>query len=249
MAMKVGELYLETVRNHFVKRGNWELGEEIELGDYGRLLKVKKLGGEKFFKRRGNIREQFDIEFEIRKDPISNITRFCSKGGYEFQPGGSGKVAEVGKVGGRLNFTHNETVFIDARECYYDSIRSIDDVGDRIIEEYEKGKWKRDFLFVTQIMRSKGATVIITTGDNSSLDLEAEIDVPLSIDLISDPSIGLTVTKQSKVGLQIMGEKDLVLMMETYRVYDSFLNTKVDPDIKGLKPKKEREIKIVKVLD
>jgi len=259
MTKEIGEIYLKEVKGHYNKRGNWMPGEPLDLGDYGKLKKGK-IFGQNFFKRWGNIRKRFGIDFDVKEDPTKDITEFCSAGSVDIESKADAKLLAVGKVSGSINFSRDKMVFIDARGCYYDSIEDIGLLEEKILEKYNKGKgkWKEEFVVVTEIMRAKGATVVVTSGGKASIGLEAEAKLPLTMKLISDPSIGLKATSVSNIGHRNVAEEGLKLMMETHKVRDTFFgDPELDYSVRYMDrfetptapPPKEREISLVKALD
>ncbi len=257
MTKEIGEIYLKEIKGHYNKRGNWMPGEPLELGDYGKLEKGKFLG-QNFFKRWGNIRDSFNIDFDVKEDTTKDITQFCSTGSFDFKSKTNAKLAALGKVSGSIEFSHDKTVFIDARGCCFDSIADMNLLEKKIVEEYNRGEWKEDFVVVTEVMRAEGATVIITSGGKASIALEAKINMPLTMKLISDPSIELNATSVSNIGHRNLAEEGLKLMMETHKIHDRLIGeTELEHTVRYTGPfettplpvEEEREIKLVKVLD
>ena len=74
--------------------------------------------------------------------------------------------------------------------------RERSEVESKALEKYKAKTWNRDWVVITELIQFASATIIISTGSNSVLELEASADSKdLSVRL-ADAKLGLKVVRE-----------------------------------------------------
>lgn len=202
----LAESYTENLHDHFkILYANWPPGKPVSLGDYGTLE-------DDIFVSKGNIKRRFGIEFTETSDDTkddydyksadSTTINFFAKG--DILPNGSTNA----KASVEISFSSEDAIFFNAADCIHKSIQDIDLVEDAIWKLLDQEKWDEDYVIVTTVLEAKASTIIASSGDKSSIKLEASADAVQSIKL-SDASIGLNIKSESNIGLKIITKEGM----------------------------------------
>jgi hypothetical protein len=199
-------------------RANWEPTQPIELGVYGVL-------NDNSFQRIGNVRDKgIDIGKVIRDD-VGDQKIFAS--GRDTSVTLHAKGASVNNPAVTINasveisFSTQDSAFFNAAGCSYHVIADKAALRAKIMAEYAAGKWQREWAVVTDLVRARNTTVVISGSSAGSIVLEAAGDVA-QINL-ANAQIGLTLRTARNVGYQVIAEKDLAPLIGLSQIQSAFL--------------------------
>jgi hypothetical protein len=200
---------------------NWEPGKPIKLGDYG-LLKKKS------FNYLGNI-NQFGITFKIRKDKTHNNQRFTAGNNTDFKIIPKGEISPAGiqciLASLEVDFKSENGVFFNAAGCEHNLIENKSDVEKKILRLYEEKKWKKRWVVITELVKSKSATILISGNKTSSILLEASESIQ-NIDL-ADGSLKLETKLTNNIGYSLITKDSLIPLMSLSRIQDKLFEKPV----------------------
>ncbi len=209
--MGISEIYTDEVHSHLHPwYANWEPGEPINIGDYGRM------DGDIFI-REGHISTFLpDFLLETVRDRTADHKKFSSEGVQEVAIGADGR----GNVGGaadvsaglRLEFSRKKGVFFNAAECTTVSLKDKTGLGKEIMKLYRNDTWKKKWVIVTDLVKAKATTVAVSASKNSSITIQAKGDAA-EFDL-ADASIDLKFTNSGSVGYTVEAEKGLIPLIK-----------------------------------
>lgn len=209
------DIYQEQVRTNWDLRANWPPGSPLDIGDYGTL-------DNGVFKRIGNIKDDYKIKFRVKKDPAgTDIDKFCSSKAHNIDLKIKADASGAGvplATGMSIKFADRNVVFIDARDCRYDSIVGAPEVNLSIIKASEAGTWDLDYYYVTRVMRARQATVIITMDKNATIDLDLEASTPIPVSKFMPSMPGLTSSNVTNIGFKEIGKAGMALMMDLWHI-------------------------------
>lgn len=207
----MAEVYTENLHKHFrILYANWPPGSPIELGDFGILT------GDIFI-RKGNILDKYKINFKKIIDKSKDDYEYKSSDSTEVNFNSKGSVNPNGLVNAKasieIKFSSNESIFFTASDCVHNYISNVEDIGEKIIDLWDKDKWDEDNVIITSKMNSAATTIIVSKGNSSSIKLEATSDAVESIKL-SDASIGLGIVSESNIGFKVITKEGMTPLFE-----------------------------------
>ncbi len=213
------DVYTDAVYNNLRPlRANWEPSQPIKLGDYGLLA------GESF-QRLGavgalGIAIGSTIDEDLRDQKIfssaSDMTvTFTAKGNASTNPG----VNVDASV--NISFASKNSVFFNAAGCGYSMIGDKAALGATIMQMYNQGTWRREWVVITDLIRAKATTIAVSNANDANIVLQADGSIP-QINL-ADTSIGLTVKSATNVGYQVIAKDGLIPLLGMSKIQSSFL--------------------------
>jgi len=218
------QLFKTTFRKHFSNHeANFPPTTPIALGDFGEM----KNG---YFVRLGNIKQDMGIEFDALPDNDPTYEQFKSDGNVDvsFKAKGdiSGGTVPLLKAQVEIKFGSEKAFFFSSANVRYLQIASLFDVGKKLVDLYNTGKWKKRFVLISRVLEGED-TIIVTSGSsNSSITIEAESAEIPEIDL-ANISGNLKFAVSKSVSYQVIGKTKLQLGFGLSRVYDTIFNKPV----------------------
>jgi hypothetical protein len=213
------DVYTNAVYNNLRPlRANWDPAQPVALGDFGLL------SGE-VFQRLGNLSAlNVDIGKSI-DDDLNQQKIFSSARDMSVSFTGAatvaGNPAATVKASVNISFGSSDSAFFNAADCSYSMIADKAALGTTIMALSDAGKWTREWVVVTDLVKAKATTIVISSAAHASIVLEATGNSP-QVDL-ADANIGLTVKNATNVGYQIIAQHGLTPLIGLSKVQSSFL--------------------------
>lgn len=204
--MNVASIYCHEIRKNFRKYfGNWEPTESIKLGDIGVIEN-------NMFIHKGNISHFGIKDLEIEKqDEIGNKI-FSSKDSVSitFNPNASIEQLNT-KAGLKITFSKGDSLFLNAIDCSVERFANKIDLGEKILKIYnsKKKKWQKEWVIVTDLIKSKNTTIAVSESANTSVSFEAKSDLIKEINIL-DAELSLSIVDNNQVGYCIESKKNII---------------------------------------
>src|SRR5262249_12064403 len=173
------DIYTESVYENLKPLyANWEPTKPVALGDFG-LVKGRA------FLTLGNVSSR-GIAIDQRSDVRRDQKYFASEGNTEVAFHGKGSVPVSGVINAKatleVKFSSEKAVFFNAADCAYSMIADKVALGGAVMQQFEAGKWEREWAIVTDLITAGSTTIAVSGSGSGSLTLEAQGNVP-QIDL------------------------------------------------------------------
>ncbi len=196
----------------------WEPGKPVQLGDFGILR-------DRTFIQLGNIQQDLGLTFTKRSDNTKDHKFFASQGSVDLKFNAKGSVPVSGLLSANASleiaFSNKKAVFFSAADCEYVMIEDKVGLGKQIMTQYEKRKWEREWVVVSDLIKAGATTIAVSGGQSASIVLEAGGDVERIS--LADASLGLTVKTASNIAYQVIAEKGLIPLLGLCKIQSSFL--------------------------
>lgn len=225
-------IFKQHFRKHFTNHeANFPPSRPIDLGAYG----VMEHG---YFKRYGNIKDTFGIKYTPMPDESPSYETFQSDGSVGIKVGAKGDIGVSGvpllKAQIEFNFSSEKSLFFSAAGVKYIQMKSLDSVGERLVELYKQNKWKKKYVLVSSILEAGNTLILISGSDQCNVVVEAKSDAIKEIDL-ANASAEFGFKTSSKVSYQILTPQ-CQLGFSLSRVYNPLF---AGPDYKVAKNRTE----------
>ncbi len=217
-------------KRHFSKHftnheGNFPPTRPIELGAYG----VMENG---YFRRYGNIKADFGINFTVAPDDSPSYENFKSEGsvGIDFKAKGDIGAAGAPLLKAQVGFTFSSenSLFFSAAGVRYLQIGDLRGVGERLKELYNQGQWKKKYVLVSSVLEAGNTLLLISGADQCHVVIEAKSDEIQQIDLANvEAEFGIKTS--SRVSYQILTDK-CQIGFSLSKIYNPLF---AGPDFKG----------------
>lgn len=210
---KIHNIYTNEIRENLKPLfANWEPNNPIKLGDYGYL-------NDNIFVPFGNIKD-LGINYSIREEENKSRKSFHTKGGVSFKLNSKSELT-TNAASLELEFTKQNAVFFNASGCYFEIISNKAEIGNEILLLLKQGKWKKDYVVVTDILNASNSLIVISSSDNAKIHFDANTDVSV-IDL-ADAELDLSLKFQQNIGYCIENKRGLKPLMGLSKIQAKFL--------------------------
>lgn len=169
--------YTDEMYRKFGYYATWEPNKDLALGDVGILRKNE-------FTRLFHISRRFpSITFTELPDNTPGDLEYISKGSVTITTKLGGTIPQAGSVlteadaGITVEFSKENAVVFKANETYTPSIDDTIALGEEIIELFKQGKWEKDWVVVTELVKATSATVLISNKNNGKIELKANAEI------------------------------------------------------------------------
>lgn len=213
--MSLANEYSESIHNNLHMYAAWPINTPLDLGDFGIL-------DGHLFQRLGNIKERFNIKIKSisSKSPIHLDyksadmieTNLYARGDIK-----AGVQIPLARAGLEISFSGENAIFFDAAGCNISTIENKDHVFNEILKLYRKGMWNKENTLITEIIRAKSATVLISKSRNGLVFLEAD-SPEVSVIKLGEASVGLKCTSEKGSILKVISAKDTTPLIKLGRI-------------------------------
>lgn len=190
----IAKLYGTVIRDEIELHATWPIGTALDVGDVGFLTRRGKL-----FERWGNLAD-FGIVFSSVKAPTASDFEFSFGKRVDVQFKAAGQIPVTGspltqaQAGATIKLSRGSALHLVAH-TEEESLANLSQLERDllILAANPSSGWKRDFVVVTAAYQSKGTTVVVSTGEGSTIGIAASAGVGVPFDL-ADASIGLSAS-------------------------------------------------------
>jgi hypothetical protein len=217
MSTQSDRIFRKEFAKHFTNHhANFPPTQPVEVGDFG----VIENG---YFRKLGGIKSVFEIDFEPIPDPDPTNEEFKSDNSVTVSLVAKGDITTGGtpaiKASLDLGFSSSRALFFNAAKVSYIAIKDLVSVGDKILELKKSGKWKKNYVLVSSVLKADRVILVISGSSNASITIEAKSDAVPKVDL-ADLGVKLEVKRSSNVAYQVVADQNLVIGFALSRVYN-----------------------------
>jgi hypothetical protein len=197
--------YLKELNQKFGYRPTWEPGKPLLLGDVGVLEKG-------VFSHRTTL-DSLDIPIKIRKANTGSDIQYISEGGVDIQKKLSGEVpvAEMAlselDAGFSISFSKQHAILFAAKNARTSILSNMHDIEKEIFKLMENDEWKKEWVFISELMQTDGATILISVDQSSKFELKANADVSAGDLHIADATLDFQTSVDKNMQFKIVAQK------------------------------------------
>ena len=215
--------YTNEMYKKFGYFATWEPNRPLELGDVGILRKNE-------FTRIFNISRRFDkIKFIELPDETPGDLDYNSEGSVSITLKLAGTIPQIGSVlteadaGISIEFSSDKSVVFKANETYTPSIDDTIKLGNQIIELYREGKWEKNWVVITEIVKAKSATIIISNKKDGKIELKANANVDIVDIDIANAEFKFSPAFSRGLETRIIAQKGLTPLFKAMSIKSRFI--------------------------
>jgi hypothetical protein len=198
--------YTEEMHRRFGYLATWLPNSKVELGDVGllrrdrfeRITDLERLG---IPFTSGGIGNPADYEY-MSADSVEAAFKSDTK--LSVPQVGVTPEAVLAITFGRAN----AVVFV-AHGCTTETIEDLDEVGRRILSMDRNGKWERDHVVVTELVRAASATILISSGAQASAELAVRARGGISTLSLGEAAADVRLISSSGIGTKIIAAMEV----------------------------------------
>lgn len=190
----------------------WLPNAKIDLGTVGELEN-------KCFFRPVSTLAALGIDFsstrDVLEDPDPTPFNLVSASGVIMETKIAGELSStlkaiaVGKAGIGIEFSKEGAFVVIAKEAYEPRIQNLARLEKDIFQAYQDGRWKRNYVLVSSLVKSPYADIIISQSSQASVELEVGGGIQLPQVELGNVEISFSVKRQSGTILNMLNSKNV----------------------------------------
>jgi hypothetical protein len=222
--MSVNAQYTAEMRKRFGYSATWVPTTEVRLGDVGILRNYE-------YERVRTLKD-FGIGFKIRTDPAMGILEYTSADSVSLDVKAASDIptgAKIADLGARVevSFSKGNAVFFQASDCITTSIEDQHALGHSLLKLYEAGDWPEDYVVITEVIRAKRTTVLVSSGHNALIELAIKGDIKPGYYTLVDANAGISVSRVHNIGTQVVAERELTPLFKAKGIKKRLLRSPI----------------------
>jgi hypothetical protein len=221
--MSVNAQYTAEMRKRFGYSATWVPTSEVRLGDVGMLRNYQ-------YERVRTLKD-FGIGFKTRTDSGTGILDYASADSVSLAVKAASdvptEVSAIADLDARIevSFSKENAVFFQASDCTTTSIEDQHALGQSLLKLYEAGDWPEDYVVITEVIRVKRATVLISSGSNALIEFAVNGNIELGDYTLVDGNAGIRVARVRNIGTQIVAEGGLTPLFKAKGIKERLLRS------------------------
>ena len=225
--MSINKLYTQEIKKQTTYSAVWFPNTTVQPGDVGRLIDYR-------YQHIGHLKD-FDIDCNITKNSNEMSFSYSSAdsvsikvklSGHEALPGSSLSISDAGVM---IRFSKEKGIVFHLSKCKSTMIDNMKQVEDKIISLSKLHKWDDNMVVVTEAVKARSATILISNSHNAAIDLLATGVINLAKLNLADLNAKFDVASKSNLATEFVCDKKLTPLFRTCGVKIS-INQKRSPD-------------------
>src|SRR5208337_1697436 len=210
MRAHLQEITMEAVNRSYAREMNerfgylaaWLPNTQLRLGDVGAVRSH-------IFEQAATLSD-LGIPVEVRDDPNAIDLDYTSSDSVAIEMKASGEATSGATpapgAGGNISITFKaaDAVVFQASGCRVSRIANLPAVAEAVIALFEKGRWAADRIIVTEVIKAKAATFLISNSRDAHIDLSLQARGWGGLPSLADASAGVAVTRAVGIGTRII---------------------------------------------
>jgi hypothetical protein len=181
------------------------------------------------------------IGYEITPDETPGSLQYSSDIGVSIAFKTSGDLPPIAgssltkaDAGAIIEFKDRSGIVFRANGVLNPYIDDQDALGKKIIEKFNDGKWDKDWVVITEIMKARSAVIIISNNGGGKIELKATGKINAANIDIADASAKFTVANSENIHTQIIASKGITPLFKVKGIKKKVLGLWGDPTFKSV---------------
>lgn len=209
------QFYLKHLHSRTGYRASWLPDQNIKIGDIGKMEKG-------VFTRLSTLNEM-GIEFRVSEAPSSLDLDYSSKESLTIDIT-SEATASQGKGKVVIGFGKEDGLIFQITNSKLETLTNLADIEGSVLAKYRDESWPISWVIITEVVTTEYATIIISSGSNSSITLECTGNFPLVNQSLANPKLKFNVVAETGNTTKILGKSGLTPLFKIRGVRDPFLS-------------------------
>lgn len=199
--------YTNDIRKQFGYVATWLPGVPLKLGDVG-VLK------DNAFTRVTGL-EEFKIPMEEISDQTEDDLEYASQGSVTVSSKISGAISPQGSTLGNIDagfivdFSQQNSIYFKVNQAKVSMVKNSIEIGEKIIELFKQGKWHRRWVVITEVVKVKSATILISNSSSAKIELKANANADAVKLDIADAKFDFSSAFLKGLEVKIIGQQGL----------------------------------------
>ena len=235
IALQYTKKVKEKLHNYWA---SWPPNSAYNVGDVGVLNGA-------IFEKIANL-ENLKIAFQTGTDKSVSTIDYVSESGVTIELKIIGEknintpLFPMSKAGVSIKFSKKGAFVIEGENASQEHIENLFQLGETIFQKHITGKWEREYVVISKIIKIENSTIIISNSKNSNIDLISDVDFSHGISDIGRTKTKVSLLSQSGDILKFIGIKNSTPLFQL-SCLQSYLIGKTSFRTKSLSPENDKK--------
>lgn len=208
--------YTKELYKQFNYFATWLPGTPLKLGDIGIMNNNE-------FTAISNLLDE-GLNFEVDEDFTKSDLEYSSSRAVSITTKIAGTAPALNSVlsdadaGFSVEFSRENAVLFKANGTLSPRIKNQIKLGAEIIERFKKGDWDKDWVVITELITADSSTILISSSDNSKIELRAKTAVSAGNFDIANAKLNLEPTFSKDLVTRIICEQNITPLFKVSRI-------------------------------
>ncbi|MEM6700885.1 MAG: hypothetical protein AAF599_20955 [Bacteroidota bacterium] len=195
------------MNKRFLYRATWMPQRKMEVGQIGRFDNRK-------WTKEGSLAD-LGIEIHTSSHSVDGNMEFTSEGGVSIGTrlkGGSAQVLQHladANADVVVDFSKENAIVFKANNVIHHQLDKKILLKDKILALWKEGRWDKDYLIVSEVFEAATTTIMVSSGSNAKIELNATGDIGGKALDLADASLGFKVANNKNIGVQVIAASKL----------------------------------------
>jgi hypothetical protein len=249
--MGISGQYMREIQRELGYSATWFPNVRISPGDIG-------IFEDHQFHSKGTLKD-FGVPFSVAKGGSPSELDYSSKDSVSVQVKLAGQAPIVGSnlaqadAGVTIRFSRQNSILFRATNCKSTRLSNLISIGKKIENMYSKDRWDKNLVVITQVIKAKGSTIVISHGSDSQIDLTAKGQLTAGIINLADINAGFKIVHESNIATRFVTEPNFTPLFEAWGLKRKLfrmrfkLSKSAKKDGKKRNGKKKGQVQFVKI--
>jgi hypothetical protein len=244
MATSIQKQYTRELLENLQYFGTWLPLVPLEVGAVG-IIRSHTFGPQTTLQELG-------VSFQRAPGRPSGTLKHVSADGVEVDfklagepPLTASRLAQA-DAGATVSFARSGGIYFEAEGCTVESIKNPVTLEQSLLKLFESKVWKKVYFVITELVRAKSVTVLISQSKNAKIELRAQGRLDASTASLASASARFSVAMERNLSTSIVGQQQLTpLFRASCLRFPLFRAPALRIETRGLQGRKPRAAKKV----
>lgn len=159
--------------------------------------------------------EELGVPFQLSPGRASGTFKHVSEEGVEVSfklagelPLAGSKLAQA-DAGATVDFSRSGGIYFEADGCVMQSLKNPATLERSLLDLYASRAWKKDYFVVTEVMRAKSTTILISRSNSARVELRAVGKLDTNLGSLASAEARFKVAVQRNLTTEIVAQREL----------------------------------------
>jgi hypothetical protein len=220
MATTPQKLFMKNMYKKTSYRANWMPDKPLQIGDIGKL----EDGTFTLF----TTLEKQGIVFTTRERDSGLDLDYSSKDTVKISENTGAEIPiakPVANIKAKLNIElkSEDSILYQTTGSKIIIIDNLDTIETEMLQRYKDDKWMKNWVVITEIIKTDFVTIIISQSKNNTLEFEASGNAKLQSINLADASLGLNLVRESGSSIKMLAKQNLTPLYKVRGIWDPWI--------------------------
>jgi hypothetical protein len=219
--LSINKQYTKEIKDEINYSATWLPTIKVSPGDVGRFTDYQ-------YEHQTTLRE-LGIPFEKTNGKVKDSIDYSSANAVSIDAKAAGQAPLAGSsiaqaaAGVSIKFKRENAIIFRLSGCRSNRIKDENYLREEILSRYKLGNWDDSMVVVTEAIVAEKATILISSGKNSQIDLQVHGKVNAPAADLASIDANFQISKESDIAMKIIASENLTPLFKAHGIRKHFL--------------------------